>query len=57
MVGVGKLNTCKTNLKRLNEGPDDWESIIGSGETYSDKEFRGMRTLFTFPFNGYATWF
>lgn len=31
--------TCRTNMDRLDKGPDNWRAIIGSGTPYEDPDF------------------
>ena len=40
------FETCKTSINRIKQGPADYESIIGSGEQYTDKSFQRREQLY-----------
>lgn len=50
----GLFNGCKFSVKRLYQGPEDWEAVIQSGEKYTDKSFKKKEMLYTFP---HTNWF
>ena len=43
---VEAIERCRTSVKRLKEGPDDFQNIIEEGKKYKDKSFRRRDQLY-----------
>lgn len=41
-----KWNTCKYSMKRIKEGPANWEKKIKKGKPFKDTSFRRRETLY-----------
>jgi len=53
-MGSGWDFECTSTIDRLKQGPADWNSIIGSGQTYTDNSFKRKDQYFKLPWGGWG---